>query len=87
MSDFKSGVLSIKPTESDELKIRLSIPEKHASAEAGRVSTPEFKISVVLPKGRFSLDENFFTTEKETLKLLGEAIRRRITEITVNTGM
>ncbi|GAC88545.1 hypothetical protein NBRC3255_2206 [Gluconobacter thailandicus NBRC 3255] len=41
----------------------------------------------MLPKGRFSLDENFFTTEKETLKLLGEAIRRRITEITVNTGM
>lgn len=82
MNSFKSGLNSVKPMEEGRLKVRLTIPEKQALIEAGKLATPEFKISVLLPENPFALQNDLISTEKETLKLLMHAIERRIQEIT-----
>ena len=87
MNDFKSGVLSLKPTDKEGIKLRLVIPRREAALEAGKVSTPEFKISVVLPENQYDFTRNFFETEKDTLEILKAAVDRRIKEVTAKTGV
>lgn len=82
MSSFKSGLNSVKLTEEGQLKLHLTIPEKLASMEAGKLATPEFKVSVLLPENRSALKSDFIHTEREALKLLMSAVERRIQEIT-----